>query len=330
MLGAKLADTMRSQGHDVDILRLPLNPSNPADIARVIDFSLGENLARWIAPPDVVLALRFPGYLVQHPDKRVWLLHQLRQYYEYYEQTRAAGDADEVERLHGRVVDVDSVALAGASKLWAMSRRISERLERYNGISSKPLHPPLPRDDGFYRGRQERYVFAPSRLEHHKRQWLLMDAMRHVRSGVKAVIGGTGGAWGPYQEKIAKDGLQDRVLLTGQLAHEVQAAWYANSLAVFFGPEDEDYGYITLEAMLSGKPVITCRDSGGPLDFVEDGANGFVTEPTPEAVAARIDDLASDPKRAKDMGMEGYERYRRLDLSWERTAETLLATGGTA
>lgn len=325
MLAERLAQAMREGGHDVDMVRLPLNPSSPADIHRLIDFSLGEDLSRWIAPPDVVVPLRFPAYLVKHPDKRVWLLHQLRQYYEYYEHTRAAGNAAECDALRDRLVEVDRAALEGAARLTVMSRRISERLEKYNGMKPAPaLLPPLPIEEGFYEGRQERYVFAPSRLEEHKRQWLLIEAMAHVKGDVKAVIGGEGGAWVRYRERIERLGLQDRVLLTGKLSHAVLAGWYANALAVFFGPEDEDYGYITLEAMLSGKPVITCRDSGGPLEFVADGANGFVVEPDPRAIADRIDTLAGDPRRARDMGAAGAEKYRKLGLTWARTASVLL------
>ena len=330
MLATRLGDAVRALGHDVEFVRLPLNPADPGDIGRVIDFSVGENLARWIAVPDVVIALRFPGYLVQHPDKRIWLLHQLRQYYEFYEQTRAAGNRDAVESLRKRLVEVDRAALSGAARLWALSRRVAERAARNNGIAAPPpLYPPPPVEDGFYCGAQERYVFAPSRLERHKRQWLLIEAMRHVKSDVKAVIGGEGGAWSDYREEIERHGLADRVLLTGHLTREVQASWYANALAVFFGPHDEDYGFITLEAMASAKPVVTCTDSGGTLEFVQDRENGAVVEPEPEAIADAIDRLAAEPARAKDMGRAGNERYRELGLSWERTASVLLERGAS-
>ena len=325
MLTSRLAQAMQARGHHVEVVRIPLNPAHPRDIHRAIDFCLAEDASTWIARPDVVVPLRFPAYLVRHPDKRVWLLHQLRQYYEYYGETRANGNAEEVASLRDRLVEVDRQALEGAASLRVMSRRISERMEKYNGVKPAPsLLPPLPIEEGFYEGRQERYVFFPSRLEKHKRQWLLVEAMAHVKSDVKAVIGGEGGAWGDLTARIERLGLGDRVLLTGKLSQEVMAAWYANSLAVFFGPEDEDYGYITLEAMVSGKPVITCRDSGGPLEFVQDGVNGFVVEADPRAVADRIDALAGDPRRARAMGAAGRERYRKLDLTWDRTAEVLL------
>lgn len=324
MLASRLARAVREQGHDLEMVTLPLNPLVAQDVNRAIDFALGENLARWIAAPDVVVALRFPGYLVQHPDKRVWLLHQLRQYYEYYDQTAAGGNAQEMEALRRRIVEADRAALSGAAHLWSQSPRIAQRLERYNGVPSTPLLAPLPSEEGFYRGRQERYIFVPSRLEWHKRQWLAIEAMAHARSDVKVVITGDGGAYAKYLAQIERLGLQDRILVCGRVSLPVQAAWYANCLAVFFGPDDEDYGFVTLEAMLSGKPVITCRDSGATLNFVTDGVNGRVIEADPLAVAEAIDAMADNPAAARAMGDAGYDRYRKLGLSWERTASVLL------
>jgi glycosyltransferase involved in cell wall biosynthesis len=329
-LTTRLADAVRALGHDVEVLRFPFNPARPADLGRVLDFCSGEDLGRYIAAPDVVVALRFPAYLVQHPDKRVWLLHQLRQYYEYYEETRAHANGADTESFRARLVEADTRALSGASRLYAQSRRIAARLRDATGVEAPAvLYPPLPSEVGFYSGRQERYVFAPSRLERHKRQDLLIDALAYVTADVKAVIGGEGGGYETYRRKIETLGLGDRVLLTGRLPHEVQAAWYANALAVFFGPHDEDYGFVTLEAMLSGKPVITCHDSGATLEFVDDGMNGFVTAADPREIAARIDELAARPARAAEMGAAGRERYLALGLTWERTAATLIDKGNT-
>jgi glycosyltransferase involved in cell wall biosynthesis len=326
MLRTRLAEAMRAQGHQVENVLIPLSPSQPAAVAAAMDFVATIDPTRWDAPPDIVVALRFPGYLIEHPAKRVWLLHQMRQFYEYFEHTRARSGDPSAEAVRDRIVQADTRSLSAARDIRVQSRRIGERLFEHNGVRvDRTLLPPLPRADVFYRGRFDRYVFSASRLENHKRQAILIEAMAHVKADVKAVIAGEGGAYHDYQRLIAARGVGDRVMLVGLLSDEVQAAWYANSLAVFFGPHDEDYGFITLEAMLSGKPVITCRDSGGPLHFVEDGVNGFVVDPDPLQVAARIDELAARPARAREMGEAGYDRYRKLDLSWERTAAALLA-----
>ncbi len=86
---------------------------------------------------------------------------------------------------------------------------------------------------------------------------------------------------------------------------------YAHASAVFFGPLDEDYGYVTLEAMLSSKPVITCRDSGGPLEFVVNNETGYVTEPEPEEIAAALEKLMGDAALAKRWGRTVVPAMRR-------------------
>ena len=127
MLCSGLSGAIRALGHDVEIVRLPFNPADPRDIGRLIDFSLEEDLGRYIARPDIVIALRFPAYLVQHPGKRIWLLHQLRQYYEYYEETLASGNASLVPAMRERIREVDRKALGSNAGLWAMSRRVAAR-----------------------------------------------------------------------------------------------------------------------------------------------------------------------------------------------------------
>lgn len=324
MLADNLVAAMRELGHDVELVRLPFNPLSAAEIRRAMDNARGEDLSRWIAAPDVAVVLRFPAHLVRHPAKHALVQHQLRQYHEHFEETCRNGDRAGHEALRRDVVALERESLAEARRLWCTSRRVAERLKDSTGLEAPLLHPPLPTEAPFHEGRQEMYVFAPSRLEDHKRQWLLIEAMAHVRSQVKAIIGGQGGRHEAYVRRIAELGLQDRVLLTGHLSREVQASWYANALAVFFGPHDEDYGFVTLEAMLSAKPVITCRDSGGTLEFVDDGVTGFVTEPDPRAIAARIDELAAAPTRARAMGRAARERYAALGLDWKAMAAELL------
>ena len=64
------------------------------------------------------------------------------------------------------------------------------------------------------------------------------------------------------------------------------------------------------------------RDSGGPLDLVEDGVSGFVTRPDPTRIAERIDELVADPDLAERMGQAGYEAS--LPVTWENVVKTLV------
>ena len=115
----------------------------------------------------------------------------------------------------------------------------------------------------------------------------------------------------------------DRVTFASGVDASHLVELYANALGVVFPPFDEDYGYVTLEAFLARKPVVTTGDAGGPLEFVEDGVTGLITEPAPEALGAAIARLAADRTRARAFGEAGYERARRI--TWEGVVSQLMA-----
>ena len=99
------------------------------------------------------------------------------------------------------------------------------------------------------------------------------------------------------------------VRLIGRFSQAERVALFAHALAIVFPSFDEDLGYVPMEAMYAGKPVVTCTDSGGPLEFVVHGETGEIAEPTPQAVADAIDRLAADPARARRMGEAGRELF---------------------
>ena len=146
------------------------------------------------------------------------------------------------------------------------------------------------------------YLFTVSRLDAPKRVDLLIRAMRHVRAPVQLRISGTGPQEPQLRELAAGD---SRIVLTGFLTDEQLADAYAKSFAVLFAPLQEDYGYITLEAMLSGKPVITTTDSGGPTELVQDGVNGLIVPLVSAALGAAVERLLSSRRNARRMGRVG-------------------------
>jgi glycosyltransferase involved in cell wall biosynthesis len=219
----------------------------------------------------------------------------------------------------------DTASLAQCRRVFTIARVVTDRLKRFNGLDSRPLYHPPPIADLLYTERATPYIFAPSRLESLKRLDLLVDAMLHVRSPVAALIAGEGGQQAALLRQIEALGLHDRVRLVGPIAPDEMPHWYARCLGVFFGPHQEDMGYITLEAMLAAKPVITCTDSGGPLEFVVHNETGYVVAPQPGEVAAAIDRLAGNHKLAADLGSAGRQRYHDLGISWQSVTRALVA-----
>ena len=185
------------------------------------------------------------------------------------------------------------------------------------GATVTPLHHPPHRDD-YHCGNQD-YFFTSSRLDVPKRVDLIIEAMRFVDADIALLIAGSG----PDQARL-KDLARDdpRIHFLGFVPDDVMPGLYANALAVPFVPRDEDYGLITVEAMRSGKPVVTVADAGGPTEIVQDGKNGFVTPADAAAIGERLAYLASHPMDARTMGEAGRESVE--GITWERVFRELM------
>ncbi len=160
----------------------------------------------------------------------------------------------------------------------------------------------------------------PGRLHRWKRVDLIIRAMRYVKSPLKLKIAGIG----EDEKDLRKMSKHDsRIEFLGRVDDAKLIELYANSLAVAFVPQREDYGYVTLEAFKSRKPVIfTCIDSGEPTHFVKNAVNGYVCEPVPEVLADKIDHLFSHRDEAAAMGVNGHQSIDHI--TWNNIASKLI------
>jgi glycosyltransferase involved in cell wall biosynthesis len=236
----------------------------------------------------------------------------------YSEFTHSESDV----RLRDTLIGLDNEALGESKQLFTIARNTSARLERYNGMASETLYHPPPLAGRLESGPLGDYVLSVGRLEANKRVDLVIRALAHV-DRIRLVVAGDGPLRGQLEEAAARAGVAGRVTFTGPIDEPSLVALYAGALGVVFPPFDEDYGYVTLEAFLSRKPVVTTSDAGGPLEFVEDGVNGLVVEPTPEAIAGAIAKLAADHTRAQSLGDAGYDRVRLI--TWDAVVDRLMA-----
>lgn len=316
-----LVAALRAAGHDSELVRVPV----AWDRGRVFDAALAWRLLPLDA--DVVIATNFPSYFAAHPNKVVWLFHQHRGAYD------AAGVAWsdiglddtslETQRL---LTDWDSHALEEATRLFTTSHAVADRLLQYNGLHGEPLYHPPPLHDRLVPGPFGNYVFAPMRLERNKRPEPLVRALAHAPREVRLVTTGPGSLLGPMQSIAAELGVSNRLCITGFLDDAALIDYFAGALAVAYAPFEEDYGYVTLQAFRAGKPVITARDSGGVLEWVEDGVTGLVTDGSPEGVADAIARLHADRRLARRMGEAG--RRRVADLNWSSVVRSLIGDSG--
>ena len=312
-----LAAELRRHGHQVEIVSLPFKwyPRNEAVKSclawRMID--LTESNGR---PIDLVIGTKFPSYFVKHPNKVVWLIHQFRQVYDLADDRIPL----EFKRLIHRM---DHQALGEARQLFTISGNVSKRLLDFNRLESTPLYPPAVLQPQYRCDTYGDYVFTVSRLDKLKRLDWLLRAIAKTKTPVRCLIAGSG----PEREsleKLAKDlGVADRVQLLGRVSDEELLDLYAKCLAVYYAPYDEDYGYVTVEAFQSCKPVLTGRDSGGVLEFVQDNKTGFVVPPNNAGrLASRIDALYEQRELSRQMGELGSSLVQ--SISWDHVIPELL------
>ena len=328
LLAEELAQALRGAGHQAEIVSIPFK-WYPA--RRLVDAMAAWRLTDLTSSNgqdiDRVIALKFPAYLASHPRQTVWLLHQHREAFDMWDSEfnslRPDPQGAEVREL---VASADRHYLGAARACYTISRNVSRRLQDACGIGARPLYHPPPGASDLRRGEYGAYLLMPSRINQTKRQSLVLAALRLTRGDVRVVFMGVSDH-ADYAAALRREAeaLGDRVQWRGHVSTAERIGLYAGARAVIFPPVDEDYGYVTLEAMLAAKPVLTCTDSGGVLEFVVDGDNGLVCEPEPEALAEALDRVWQQPEEARRMGERGAERYAELDIGWDNVLPHLLA-----
>ncbi len=293
-------------GHEASIITTPSNRFGRQGSAYVANWLTDVGMTGAGKRVDQVITLRFPSFAVRHPNQVCWLNHTMREYYDLWDGF-AAGLSPQgrlKERLRRAVVHrADTYFLKHhVRRLFAQSRTVQARIEKWNRLPSTVLHPPAPprayRTDGY----GDFFLFA-SRLTKLKRADLFLRALAEPHAaGARGVIVGEGDEM-PRLRTLAHDlGLEPRVRFAGYVDDATLLDYLATCRAVVFVPKDEDYGFVTAEAFASGKAVITASDSGGPCELVRDGDNGFIVEPAPRAIAEALQRLMDSPSDAERMG----------------------------
>jgi glycosyltransferase involved in cell wall biosynthesis len=317
-------------GYKAEVVALPFKWYPPTEIMRgAMAWRMLDLAAANGQPVDLVIGMKFPAYVVAHDRKVLWILHQHRSAYNLWgTQFDDLSTYPEGVRIREWIKHCDERFIPEAKKIFANSRTVAERLKHYNNLESEPLYHPPPLADRLRSGDQGDYVFYPSRLEPQKRQELLIEAMRYVRTPVKAVLAGSSGDSKRYEGLVKQYKVGDRVTIRGFVSDDELVKLYANALAVCYLPFDEDYGYVTLEGMLSSKPVVVTSDSGGAMELIEHGVDGLVCEPDPKSIAASLDQLYDDRSRARKMGEHGRDKLVAMTLSWENVVEKIISAAG--
>lgn len=319
----ELVRELRARGYEAELVSVPFKWYPKEEILphaaawRLLDLS--ESNGR---PVDLVIASKFPTYFVRHARKVAWLIHQYRAAYELCGTPYSDFQHTELDvGLRDTLIRLDTEMLGECRAIFTNARNTAARLAKFNGLAAEALYHPSRLSGRLKPGPYGDYVLSVGRIESVKRVDLAVRALARV-PGLRLIVAGDGTQRANVERAAQETGVGDRVLFAGTVADDELVELYAGALGVVYPPFDEDFGYVTLEAFLARKPVITCTDSGGPNEFVVDGVNGWVCEPRPESVAEAMGRLVADRRRAAALGDAGHDVAR--TITWAGVIEKLV------
>jgi glycosyltransferase involved in cell wall biosynthesis len=325
ILAESLTDELRERNHEAELVRVPFKwypnsrPLREALIWRLLDLEEAQG-----RPIDLVIATKFPSYAVRHPNKVVWLVHQFRQAYELDGTELGQFGDDPVDRATVAAIHkLDRSTLGEARRLFAISQNVADRLRRSTGLEAGVLVPPPQQLDYRTPNGTGTFILSVGRLDRAKRIDLLLEAAA-VDDSLQVVVAGEGPDRDRLERLSAQRGLDGRVRFAGRVGEGALADLYAECLAVYYAPIDEDLGLVPYEAFLAEKPVVTTEDAGGPLEVVVDRETGVVCEPAPVAVAAACAWLAAHPEQAQAFGRSG--KGIAEGVTWDAVVDGLLGS----
>jgi glycosyltransferase involved in cell wall biosynthesis len=321
-----LESMLKLHGHQVEHIYLPAIDTPDSLMPQILAY-------RWlrIENADRIICFRPPAYLIPHPNKVLWFIHHIRAFYDLWDtQYRNFPDNGRNRMIRNVLREIDTQALRESRAIFTNSAVVSERLRLFNNLESEILYPPIYNPEQFHcRGFNDEVVYI-CRVEHHKRQHLLLEALRYTTCPIKLRICGNTSNQN-YVESlraIIRDyRLENRVHFNlGWISEEQKVEYLADCLAAAYLPLDEDsYGYPSIEASHSGKPILTTTDAGGVMELVQHQYNGLICEPNPESVALGLDQLYNDRHLTEQMGQNALKRLEELGINWDRVLSRLLA-----
>lgn len=303
----------------------------------------------------LIISAHPPSFAVHHPRHLSIFMHHQRTFYDAAEVWETAGF--EPLEIHRAAVETvrraDQVLLDDVSYFLAGSREVANRLGRFNSISENVgiircgpgLEPYI--DPGI----PGATVLCVSRQTFLKRTELFVHGLSYLPH-VEAILAGDGDRlpwvrhlasrllgedlptdpltaediWmnrGVVPEGYPPGPCDQRLQILGRVSDALLNGLYLRARCVVAPAFGEDYGLTAVEALAFGRPLIVCTDGGCLTEFVVDGVNGYVVEPSGEAIAEAVDHLVDNPALAAEMGRKGRELF--ASYTWEQADATLLS-----
>jgi alpha-1,3/alpha-1,6-mannosyltransferase len=249
-------------------------------------------------------------------------------FYCHYPDRLLAPAGGDLYRWYRRPIDrLEELGTRMADRVLVNSRFTAARLrEAFPRLRVEPvvLYPgvdPVPDVDVAPDGGQDpTMILCLSRYDPRKNVGLAIEALAALRtrlpsSGFARVRLVVAGGYDPrlreHRETVRaleaitqRLELRDHVVLRLSPTEPERRALLRECRCVVYTPDDEHFGYVPVEAMAAGRPVVAVN-AGGPAETVRDGETGFLCAPHPEAFATALARILGDDALAARLGRAG-------------------------
>mmetsp|Transcript_29126 Transcript_29126/g.42974 ORF Transcript_29126/g.42974 Transcript_29126/m.42974 type:complete len:485 (-) Transcript_29126:235-1689(-) len=125
---------------------------------------------------------------------------------------------------------------------------------------------------------------------------------------------------GPAEQELKEHFKGTKTVFTGQLSGDKLSSAFASADAFIMPSDSETLGFVVLESMASGVPVVAAN-AGGIPDIIDDGETSFLVDPDDtDAYVERLTQL-TNPSFRKEMGIKAREEAERW--GWEAATSVL-------
>ncbi len=325
MLVASLQRELTRRGFLADVAQVPFKWYPPEEIVRqALAWRLIDVTESNGAKIDLVIATKFPTFLAEHTCKVAWIFHQHREVYDLFGTEYCSfTDSKDHEEIKATIHSLDTRALSECRDRFTISRTVSDRLRAFNDLESTTLYPPPPLAGRYRFDAQGDFLLFAGRLDRLKRVDLLIEALAHAGKDVRLKIAGRGPLEPALRELAEARGVASRVDFLGFVSDEDLLTLLATARAAVYTPVNEDYGYVTLEAFLSSKTLVTTSDTGGVLEFATK-ESGFIAAPDARSLGEAMSSAwNTPPSRLREMAEVG--RAKVAPIQWDAVIDALTA-----
>jgi glycogen(starch) synthase len=188
-------------------------------------------------------------------------------------------------------------ALKLAPEIAAKSRVIHNGIDAKLFLNAEPYQHSHP------------YILGVGKLVHHKGFDVLVDAFAQLAdktSELDLLIAGTGELQETLQKRIDSLGLSMRAQLLGRKSREQVAALMRGATVIVIPSRREPFGIVGLEAMASGRPIISTR-VGGLIEALEGADATWVPNSDPVSLTSALRKAIGNPLPPESM-LEGNQQ----------------------